>query len=406
MEFSFIIGLEYNILREISVKNFIQSDKSAVGWLSISHMTLDIYGGFLNPIMPFIAANLGFTMALATVLVAITQICSNMLQPVFGFFADNTPKRFFVFWGLILASTFIPLAPAMPNVPLLTLCMICGCLGGSFFHPQSIGYINTFSPKDCTSNMGFYVGMGSFGFALGPLLAAFITQYIGLSKISYTSILGLALASCMFIFVPKLSDTVRNVRHKEFIKSFKEILNNRQMDCLILVAMTKSVVTNSCCILLPFLWKSMEYSAFYIGFALFLFVFAGSLGSFISPKLEKIFGSKFVIYLSMCGTFPLMILFGLTYKTMPVVSMVIFSIIGFATMLAQPVILVWAQKVLPEYKSITAGFINGFCWGLTALMLSGMGAVAQKFGIVQVLLVLTFIPVISSYFVKFLKPQE
>ena len=149
--------------------------------------------------MPFIASKLGFTMALATVLVAITQICSNMLQPVFGFFADNILKRFFIFWGLILVSTFIPLTPNAPNIPVLIIFMILGSLGGSFFHPQSIGFVNYFSSKeDCTDNMGVFMSLGSLGFAFGPLLAALITQVLGLGMIAYTSIFGLILAFSMF----------------------------------------------------------------------------------------------------------------------------------------------------------------------------------------------------------------
>ncbi len=45
---------------------------------------------------------------------------------------------------------------------------------------------------------------------------------------------------------------------------------------------------------------------------------------------------------------------------MPIFSMFVFGIIGFTTMLAQPVVLVWAQRTVPEYKSIAAGFVNGF----------------------------------------------
>lgn len=380
-----------------------QNGKNAIIWLSLAHLVCDVYGGFLNPIMPFIASKLGFSMAIATILVAITQICSNMLQPVFGFFADNMLKRFFVFWGLILASIFIPLAPSAPNITLLTIFMILGCLGGSFFHPQSMGFINFFSGKNCSNNMGTFVSMGSVGFALGPLLAAYITQIAGLDKICYTSILGLALAACMFKFVPKLSLNEPKPERKNFLKTFKEVFTNRQMNYLMLIAMMKSLVTNSSCILLPFLWKSMNYSPFYIGFALFLFVFAGAIGSFISPRAEKIFGSKPIIYFSMWGTFPTMIFFALTYKTMPVLSLVIFGFIGFITMLAQPVTLVWAQKTLPQYKSIVAGLVNGFCWGTVALCLSFLGAVAEKFGIINVLILLTVIPVLNSYFVKYLK---
>ena len=108
----------------------------------------------------------------------------------------------------------------------------------------------------------------------------------------------------------------------------------------------------------------------------------------------------------MWATFPMMVLFAMTYKTMPIISMCMFATIGFTTMLAQPVTLVWAQKILPQYKSIVSGFINGFCWGSIALLLTGLGAVAEKFGIMHVLLVLTFIPAIASYYVKYLKTPD
>ena len=381
----------------------LQNTKNAIIWLCLAHLFADVYSGFLNPIMPFIAAKLGFSMAVATIIISISHICSSMLQPIFGFFADNILKRFFIFWGVILASLFIPLTPAAPNVFILLIFMILGSLGGSFFHPQAMGFINYFSGKDCSNTMGIFMSMGSLGFAFGPLMAPWITQFLGLDVVSYTSLFGLALAFMMFIFVPKLSRIEKQPEHKDFIISFKEILGCRQMNYLMLVAMMKSLITSSSCILLPFLWKSMGYSPIYIGFALFLFVFAGALGSFLSPKAERIFGSKPVVYFSMWATFPMMLIFGLIYKTQPVLSILVFFIIGFTTMLAQPVTMVWAQRTLPKYKSIVAGFINGFCVGTVALCMSVLGAVAQKFGIMNVLIILSTVPAMASYFVKFLK---
>ena len=74
-------------------------------------------------------------------------------------------------------------------------------------------------------------------------------------------------------------------------------------------------------------------------------------------------------------------------------------------MLAQPVTLVWAQRTLPKYKSIVAGFINGFCVGTVALLMSVLGTVAQNYGIMNVLIVLSIIPAISSYFVRYLREE-
>lgn len=382
----------------------IENTKVAIIWLCLAHLICDVYSGFLNPIMPFIASKLGFSMALATIIISISHICSSMLQPIFGFFADNMLKRFFIFWGLMLSSIFVPLTPNAPSILWLLFFMIMGSIGNSFFHPQSIGFVNYFSTKEnCTFNMGVFMSLGSLGFAFGPLLAALITQVLGLGMISYTSIFGLVLAGSMFYCIPKLSNQGCAPHHNKFITSFKDILTNNQMNFLMLVSMMKSLITNSFCILLPFLWKDMGHSPFYIGFALFLFVFAGAVSSFLSPKVEKIFGSKAVIYFSMCATFPMMIAFWYVYKTHPILSIILFFMIGFATMLAQPVVMVWAQKTMPEYKSIVAGFINGFCWGIVALCVSVLGTIAENFGIMNVLLVISVIPAASSWFVRYLK---
>lgn len=384
----------------------IENTKKAIIWLCLAHLICDVYSGFLNPIMPFIAQKLGFSMAVATVIISVSHICSSMLQPIFGFFADNMLKRFFIFWGLLLGSIFVPLTPNAPSIAFLVVFMILGSIGNSFFHPQSIGFVNYFSNKEnCTSNMGVFMSLGSLGFAFGPLLAALITQVLGLDMISYTSIFGLVLAFSMFYCIPKLSNQGIVPHHNEIFKSFKEIIFNRQMDYLMLVSTMKSLITNAFCILLPFLWKDMGHSPFFIGFALFLFVFAGAISSFLSPIVEKMFGSKAVIYFSMWATFPMMIGFWFVYKTHPIISIILFFSIGFATMLAQPVVMVWAQRTLPEYKSIVAGFINGFCWGIVALCLSVMGTFAQNFGIMNVLLVISILPAISSWFVRYLKEE-
>ena len=181
------------------MKKRINNVNRAIIWLCAAHFACDIYTGFLNPIMPFIASRLGFSMSIAAIIISISHICSSMLQPIFGFFADNILKRFFIFWGLILVSVFIPLTTNAPNIILLLIFMILGSLGGSFFHPQSMGFVNIFSKTDCSKNMGIFISMGSLGFALGPLIAALITQVFGLNMVSYTSILGRSLAFLMFL---------------------------------------------------------------------------------------------------------------------------------------------------------------------------------------------------------------
>ena len=380
--------------------------KNPILWLNSAHLVNDIYTGILNPIMPFIAAKLGVSMAFATIILSLSHIFSSLLQPLFGFFADNIVKRVFIFWGLICTSIFISIAPASQEVFLLILCIILGSLGSSFFHPQALGFVVRFAEKDLAKTMGIFIAMGSIGFSLGPLLSAYVAQYWGLSHMPVLCIPGLLTAFLMFVFVPKIYSNSSEKPNLKFTKAFKDILTNKKLQILIIIAILKTLVTTSCLILVPFLLKNLDYQPFYIGIILFCFILAGGVGSIFSRNFEKKAGTANIFYISMMSTLPLMALFALTYKTLPFLAAAIFVIIGFVTMLAQPVTMVMAQSVLPQYRSIMGGFINGFAWGIVAIFMSAIGFVAQAKGIIPVLIVVSIVPVIFSKLVKYLFVED
>jgi len=375
------------------------NEKKPLIWLSSAHFVNDIYTGMLNPIMPFIAVKLSISMAIATVIISLSHIFASLLQPIFGFFADNITKRAFIFWGLIATSLFISLAPVAHNVFTLLVFIILGSLGSSFFHPQALGFAVRFNSGDIVKNMGIFIGLGTLGYSLGPIVSAGVTQFLGLEKMPFLAIPGILCAALMFCFVPRISGTAAQKTHNDFVKTFKDILSNRRLNLLNLIAMLKTLVTTSSAILLPFLWKNMGYQPFQIGTALFAFSFAAGIGSFISRTVESKVGSKNVLYFSMISTLPLMLMFSAAYKIFPVFTFVIFVLMGFCTGMAMPVTMVMAQSTLPQYKSIIGGFINGFSWGIVAIVLSVVGFVAQAKGIIPVLIVITIIPAVLSRFV-------
>lgn len=368
-------------------------------WLSSAHFINDVYTGMLNPIMPFIALKLGISMAIATIIVSLSHIFASLLQPIFGFFADNITRRAFIFWGLIATSLFISLAPSANHVFTLLIFIIFGSLGSSFFHPQALGLAVRFSTGDMVKNMGIFIGLGTLGYSFGPIISAAVAQFVGLHSMPFLAIPGIVVAGLMFYFVPKISSGENVKKHSDFINAFKEIFSNRRLNILNIIAILKTLVTTSSSILLPFLWRNMGYKPFKIGVALFAFSFAAGIGSFISKNVENKLGAKFVLAFSMISTFPLMILFALMYKMFPQVTFVVFVLMGFCTGMAMPVTMVMAQSTLPQYKSIIGGFINGFSWGVVAIALSVIGFIAQAKGIIPVLIVITLIPAVLSYFV-------
>lgn len=376
-------------------------------WLSGAHFINDIYTGLLNPIMPFIAEQARISMPVATIILSCSHIFSSLLQPYFGFFADKMRKRALIFWGLLLTSTFISLVPTANSIQVMIGCIILGSTGSSLFHPQSLGFVSKFSTSDSVKNMGIFIAMGTLGFSMGPLLSSATAQYFGLEKMPYLATLGIIWAILMFSCVPKFSNSNTPKSNIKLKQAFIDILSNKKLNILNIIAMLKSLITTSCSILLPFLWKAQGYTKFQIGTALFFFLFLGGIASLLSPKFEQKIGTKNVFYISMIATFPMMILFALTYKTIPQVSFVIFALMGFVTMFATPITMSMAQKVLPQYKSIIGGFINGFSWGIVAILMSVIGYIAQATSIIPVLVVISIIPVICSNLVKYLfEPKQ
>ena len=376
-------------------------------WFCGAHFINDIYTGFLNPIMPFIAEQVKISMPVATIILSCSHIFSSLLQPYFGFFADKTRKRSLIFWGILSTAIFISFAPACTNIALMILFIILGSIGSSLFHPQSLGLVSKFTTSNAAKNMGIFIACGTLGFSLGPLLSSAMAQYFGLSKMPVLAILGIVWAFLMFGMVPKFSNEIGLKRENINLKqAFIDILSNKRLNILNIIAVLKSLMTTSCSLLLPFLWKSQGYSKFQIGTALFCFLFLGGIASLLSPRVEKIIGTDKVFYISMISTLPLMILFMLTYKTLPLMSFIIFAIMGFITFFATPITMSMAQQVLPQYKSIIGGFINGFSWGIVAVVMSVIGYIAQATSIVPVLVVISIIPAISSVLVKYLFNEQ
>lgn len=381
-------------------------NKKALGWLTLGHGVIDSYSSFINPILPFIAANIGATLAMAACALSASQLFSSILQPVFGFFADKCRKRFFVFWGIILASTAFAMSGLVRNIWQLAICLIIGGLGVGFFHPQATGLVVRYSGKNLAKRMSIFIAAGTIGFSLGPIISSSIIQWFGVTKLTYTCIWGLIFAFCVFLFVPKVDAECFEKNENSFTKTLCDIFKNKIVRILIMVSALKSLVTSSFSILLPFYWKSHGFSAIQIGIAVFLFLTVGALGTYLSSKYEKIIGYKNVFYTSLIVPFILTVAFAFVIKTAPALSFVLFVITGFITMLSVSINMVMAQKIMPQYKSMISGFIGGFSWGIVGVFLPLIGFVTQNIGIIKTLLIISAIPFVLSYFVRFLPDKQ
>lgn len=388
-----------------------ENDLPKASWtLSLGHFSIDSYSAFINPIMPFIAAKLGIALTMATTLISISHLCSSIIQPFFGYTADILKKRFFIVWGLILASIFLSFTGAAPNFWILGLCLALGSVGVAFYHPQATGFVKQFSAKNPTKYMSIFLACGTAGFSAGPLISSYFTEHFGLSNMPILMVYGIIVGLLMLKFIPKTStpDNFKIFKEQalkpDFILSFlnavKESFSVKDMRILFAISVAKCLTVSSFCVFLPFLWQKMDYSVSKIGVLVFLFVSAGALATIASSHFEKRIGAKRVFYLSMQTILPLTVIFLFTYATHPLVSYIAVILTGFFALLAIPINMVMAQNAVPQYRGLVSGFIGGLSWGIVGVLLPFTGFTAEKIGIPSLLTIVSIFPLICSFFVK------
>lgn len=385
----------------------IKSNKKAVRTLSAGHFIIDNFSAFSTPILPLIAVKLGTNMAILASILSIGHLCSSIFQPVFGYVADRWRKRFFLVFGLLLGSMFNSLIGIAPNLWSLALCVALGSLGTGFFHPQATSMMVIFSEKSETvKDMGLFLASGTLGYSIGPLVSSSIANFAGLEFLPLVSIFGLICLFFILKFVPKISNIQVQEEKPEFFKSMKVILKDRIIQILLMISSLKSMTSIIFTVFMPFYWTEQGFTTFQIGIIIFIFLSVSAMGTYSSAIFEKKFGTIKTFAISMFSTLPLAICYFLLAPKFPVIALIFYILIGYFMMLSVSINMILAQKHLPQYKSIIAGFIGGFSWGVVGVFLGLLGYIAEKIGVEKLLIILSIIPFICTYFLKFLPKEE
>ncbi len=377
--------------------------KKAVNWLIFAHFVIDCYPGFIAPLLPFISANVGITMKEAMAIISIANISSYLMQPFFGYFSDKCKKRFFVFWGMMIASICLPMMGITESFFALTTAIVLGEIGVGFFHPQATSFVPRFCKDTVQStwNTGIFLSMGSIGYGVGAIVGTNLYQHFGSQSIMFTSIIGVMTALAMFFCVPKISCEQEERKDKiSLLEAIRAIFSLRLERILIASSIAKSIVVSSYTLIMPFFWKNIGLSASKIGLINCVFLATSTLGMIAAPKFEQKIGSRNTFYFSFLLTLPLAIIMVIFMKINIAIAMIIYALIGFMIFLTQPINVVMSQKLLPKYKSTISGLVGGFTWGIVGAVLPLLGWFMEKIGIMNGLIVVTLFPFVMSIWVR------
>ncbi len=364
--------------------------------ISFSHFLNDTMQSLIASVYPILKETYALDFAQIGLITLAFQFTASLLQPVVGHITDKKAQPFSLAVGM--ASTFfglLLLSVAHRYLVILVAAALVG-LGSAVFHPESARIARLASGGRYGFAQSVFQLGGSFGTAMGPVLAAAIVVPFGQSSIGWFS--TIAFLAIMILWRIGLW-------YKPQIKAKKMSAIARHPD-----APSSRRVKFALAVLVALLFSKQLYvsslSSFYIFYLidrfgvttqtaqmyLFIFLAANAIGAFIGGPIGDRFGRKYAIWISVLGALPFTLV--LPYVGLHA-SAVITIFIGLILSSTTASIIVFAQELVPHRFGMISGVFFGVAFGIGGLGAAVLGKVADHTSISFVYQVCAFLPAIG-----------
>ena len=365
---------------------------SRLALVSIGHFTVDAYSSFFTPLLPLMVKKLGLSLTLAGVLVALAAMASSFSQPLFGWISDRMRRPWFVATGPLVAALFLSAVGLAPTFAALVALLMIGGLGVAAFHPQSAVLAREATARPGPA-MSVFVTGGTLGFALGPLFAVSIAGRWGLERTWIAAIPGLVIAGLLFLWFARVTPRARQQGPRPALSELRPVLV--PLTLLYGVVVARSAVSYGFMTFLPLHLDARGFSVETGGYLTSAYLALGAVGGLFGGWMAERRGGRAVVVASFLWATPLYLGFLLLPDRWGIASLIAGS---FVLQTSLPVNVVMGQDLSPRHSSTISSLLMGGAWGIGALLVSPVGALADRFGIRGALFALSAMLVIGFAF--------
>jgi FSR family fosmidomycin resistance protein-like MFS transporter len=357
--------------------------------LTLGHFTIDAYSSFFLPLLPLLAHRLGLNYAMIGGLTAIASLSSSFSQLLFGAVSDHTRRPWFVVLGPLLAATFMASIGWATRYETLVALLFVGGIGVAMFHPQTASLAGASSPQRGLA-MSFWVTGGTLGWALGPAYATAVVDRFGLERTWLAALPGLALCVLLLAWFARVTPRPAARRERPALSELRPVA--RPLALLYFAVVCRSAVSAGFATFLP-LWVHERGGDMARGGLLTtVYLTLGALGGFAGGWLADRFGGRRVVSGSFAAAAPLYALFFLVPEPWRFAMLVS----GYCVLQASlPVNVVLGQELSPRHAAMISSLLMGAAWGLGALLIYPVGAIADRFGLERALMALASLIVVG-----------
>jgi FSR family fosmidomycin resistance protein-like MFS transporter len=371
-----------------------------LGLLALGHMVIDINQGSFPVILPFLKDALNLSYAATGVIVLTANITSSLIQPIFGYLADQTARRWLLPLSVLLSSVglaFTGLAPSYGAV--LALVMITG-FGVAAYHPEGYRTATAVAGARKATGVSIFSTGGNIGIALGPpILTALLTGF-GLVGSLGMLVPGLLAAILLTAALPALSAPPPAVAVARANAAGARTMVGA-MSLLILMVAIRSWTQLGFTTFMPFYWKDVLHGdPRLVGTLLAVFLGAGVVGTLAAgPVADRVGVRRYVVSVFLLAT-PIAV--GFLFVSGVALVFVMLALLGFVLVSTFTVSVVLGQAYLPRNPGMASGLIVGFAIGAGGLGATVLGWVADHWGLTTTLAISASMPLAGFVVALFL----
>lgn len=357
--------------------------------LSLAHFTIDSYSSFYLPLLPLLVHRLGLNYTMVGGLVALGSLSSSFAQPLFGVLSDRMARPWFVALGPLVAAVFLASIGAAPTYWALVALLVAGGVGVAAFHPQTAALAATCGASRGLA-MSFWVTGGTLGWALGPMFASQSARLFGLERTWIAAAPGVLLSLGLLAWMRRLPAVPHAERARTRLADLAPVA--RPLSFIYLAVVMRSAVSSGFATFLPLYVHERGWSVEAGGVLTTVYLTCGALGGFVGGAIADRVGGRKVVRASFLLAIPFFALFFLLPSTAGLVSLVT----GYAFLQCSlPVNVVLGQELSPRHASTISSLLMGAAWGLGALLVGPIGALADHTSLRVALMALSALIVVG-----------
>jgi FSR family fosmidomycin resistance protein-like MFS transporter len=361
-----------------------------LGLLALGHFVIDTNQGSLPALLPYLKTALGLTYTATGVIVLMANITSSLIQPLFGFLADKTARRWLLPLSVFLSSVGIALSGVAPSYyAVLALVMISG-FGVAAYHPEGYRTATQVAGERKATGVSIFSTGGNIGIAVGPPFITLLLTGFGMPGTLGMLLPGLLVAGLLMAVLPGLSRPLP-ARAQGATLAPKTMVGG--MTLLVLVISIRSWTQLGFTTYMPFYYlEVLKGDPRMVGTLLAVFLGAGAVGTLIAgPISDRVGHRRYMVSVFFLAA-PLAVAFLLVSG---VWTFVFLAALGFVLVSTFTVSVVLGQAYMPRNLGMASGLIVGFAIGAGGVGATALGWVADRWGLSSALWISALMPILG-----------